>query len=421
MVVAYERPPTLAELMVLCKICGSKGCTKDHRAERGDLAPEDLRALDLEALGRLLQERWGGIEQLGHKSQHSAFSLGLVLEAARGQAPKGRWLKWVDEQGGPSRRTAQRYIEFRELVTTRERLDELQEGGDLDPTWGVGECVARLKPTKANRPAQPPRIFPVATPRDIDIRQLDAAKPPIEWCGTVDLLVTSWPYGIGQDAHGYVDVSDYASWLESVGRWALALEDLLAPNGRAVINLPLDVRKSGVPRPVAADALNILLDGDLRYQTTILWLKAVNGQNSRSNARGSATPPHPTPNAPCVTTGTEVLLVVHKGDWSLDRTGEPSDLAEHEALEWTNGVWIITGASDKRYPHVFPEDLVGRCLKLFSFPGAVVADLHCGSGTTAAVAATLGRKFVGGDKNPFAVALATQRVAEALNGARGGQ
>jgi DNA modification methylase len=39
-----------------------------------------------------------------------------------------------------------------------------------------------------------------------------------------------------------------------------------------------------------------------------------------------------------------------------------------------------------------------------------VADLMCGSGTTAAVAARLGRRFVAGDRSTLAVALTEGRL-----------
>lgn len=62
------------------------------------------------------------------------------------------------------------------------------------------------------------------------------------------------------------------------------------------------------------------------------------------------------------------------------------------------------------YPTQKPERLLERILRASSAPGSVVADLMCGSGTTLAVAARLGRTFVGGDRSPVALATTTARL-----------
>lgn len=62
------------------------------------------------------------------------------------------------------------------------------------------------------------------------------------------------------------------------------------------------------------------------------------------------------------------------------------------------------------YPTQKPEGLLERIVRASSRPGAVVADLMCGSGTTLAVAARLGRSFVGSDRSPVAIATTTARL-----------
>src|SRR5947209_4618417 len=94
----------------------------------------------------------------------------------------------------------------------------------------------------------------------------------------------------------------------------------------------------------------------LLYRQYHLWPKSALGQTSRSNARGSATPPLPTPNAPAAITGAELVLVFHVGDWNLGRTGKPSDLEPDEALAWTNAYWHdIPGEEDADYDCVVPR------------------------------------------------------------------
>jgi site-specific DNA-methyltransferase (adenine-specific) len=62
------------------------------------------------------------------------------------------------------------------------------------------------------------------------------------------------------------------------------------------------------------------------------------------------------------------------------------------------------------YPTQKPERLLERMVRASSRAGQTVADLMCGSGTTAAVAARLGRRFVAGDESPLAVAITEDRL-----------
>jgi site-specific DNA-methyltransferase (adenine-specific) len=65
------------------------------------------------------------------------------------------------------------------------------------------------------------------------------------------------------------------------------------------------------------------------------------------------------------------------------------------------------------YPTQKPERLLERIVRASSAPGDTVADLMCGSGTTLAVAARLGRRFVGGDRSPIAIEVTTRRLEAA--------
>ncbi|MDR1295170.1 MAG: site-specific DNA-methyltransferase [Bifidobacteriaceae bacterium] len=61
----------------------------------------------------------------------------------------------------------------------------------------------------------------------------------------------------------------------------------------------------------------------------------------------------------------------------------------------------------------FPEELVGRCVRLTSNPGDLVLDPFLGSGTTALVAGKLGRRFCGIELHPDYVDMARNRLIAA--------
>ncbi|MSP25508.1 MAG: site-specific DNA-methyltransferase [Myxococcales bacterium] len=63
------------------------------------------------------------------------------------------------------------------------------------------------------------------------------------------------------------------------------------------------------------------------------------------------------------------------------------------------------------YPTQKPEKLLERIVRASSREGETVADLMCGSGTTLAVAARLGRRFVGADASDVAIEITRARLA----------
>ena len=68
------------------------------------------------------------------------------------------------------------------------------------------------------------------------------------------------------------------------------------------------------------------------------------------------------------------------------------------------------------HPAPFPQKLPGRLMRLYtygsvgSFPGEIVLDPFVGTGTTCAVARTMGRRYVGIDINPAYIRLAQERI-----------
>jgi site-specific DNA-methyltransferase (adenine-specific)/adenine-specific DNA-methyltransferase len=71
-------------------------------------------------------------------------------------------------------------------------------------------------------------------------------------------------------------------------------------------------------------------------------------------------------------------------------------------------------AEREDYPTQKPEALVERIIKAASNPGDLVADFFLGSGTTAAVAQKLGRRWIGADINLGAIHTAARRLARII-------
>lgn len=67
------------------------------------------------------------------------------------------------------------------------------------------------------------------------------------------------------------------------------------------------------------------------------------------------------------------------------------------------------------YPTQKPESLVERIIYSFSNPGDIVMDIFCGAGTTASVAAKMGRRYIISDINLTAIRLSIKRLISISN------
>lgn len=97
---------------------------------------------------------------------------------------------------------------------------------------------------------------------------------------------------------------------------------------------------------------------------------------------------------------------IHKGVMvDVDR-GTP-------VTDWWTDIKVPTGPANKEkvgYPTQKPEALLERVIKVSSNEGDIVVDFFCGSGTTAAVAEKLGRKWITSDLGKFAIHTARKRL-----------
>jgi site-specific DNA-methyltransferase (adenine-specific) len=77
---------------------------------------------------------------------------------------------------------------------------------------------------------------------------------------------------------------------------------------------------------------------------------------------------------------------------------------------WDVGILAPISRERSGYPTQKPEALLRRIVETVTRPGDLVADFFCGSGTTLAVAAKSGRRFIGCDASPVALHATKKRL-----------
>lgn len=227
-----------------------------------------------------------------------------------------------------------------------------------------------------------------------------------------DLIVTSPPYNLSEYGKrvSYDVISDSMPvnqyFNEFSYQWLNEAWKIAKPNGRLCLNVPVDVAKP-YPMPFASYITTVAETAGWKFRYHIWW---YDGHKGRNTAWGS----YNSPTQPYVFAGMELILVFFKETWPVKKNGRISDMLPYEFGDYVSGFWTFPGESRKKrnHPAPFPEELVKRCIKLFTFPGAdtLVVDPFNGSGTTTAVAKHLWRSTAGIEISPAYCALAAQRT-----------
>lgn len=244
---------------------------------------------------------------------------------------------------------------------------------------------------------------PALTLPDVDIVVGDARSLGL-YDETVDLIVTSPPYGLAKSYHdGDVEADE---WQNFMREWLTEAYRVATVGGRLAVNVPLDTSPEHGSRPAYAETLVAARMAGWAYRSTIVW---HDDQLGKSTARGSID----SASSPYIYFPGETILLMYKGDEWKRPDPEHRGVIDHQSwLDWTNGHWQLQGESTpwEDHPAPFPLEVPRRLIELLSFSGDLVLDPFVGSGTTALAAAAAKRRFYGVDVSQAYVQSALRRV-----------
>ena len=243
------------------------------------------------------------------------------------------------------------------------------------------------------------------------------------------LIVTSPPYWTLKKYRDHSSqlgaVRDYNVFLQQLDEVWRHCFRVLVPGGRLVCvvgDVCLSRRKNGgrhtvVPLHAAIQehCRNIGFDN----LAPIIWYKIANAAFEASGNGGGFLGKPYEPNA-VIKNDIEFLLMQRKPGGYRHPTVPTrilSIISSENHEQWFQQIWSgVTGASTREHPAPYPEELVARLIRMFSFVGDTVLDPFMGTGTTPVVASKYGRDSIGVEIDPEYFAMAAQRLRKTVGG-----
>jgi len=238
---------------------------------------------------------------------------------------------------------------------------------------------------------------------------------------SVHLIVTSPPYfniknysldGYQKDKRsgkivGQIgDISNYKKYIEEMLKVWKECKRVLIPNGKLVINTPLmPMLKKSLSTHYNRHIFDINSDIENSIlNNTGLFLLDVFIWNRTNPSKKLMFGSYPYPRNFYAQNTIEFITVYVKDGLPENNLPkeirEKSKLTEKEWVEFTKQIWNIPIPNKNdlafgEHSAIMPEEIVRRCIKLYTYIGDVVLDPFAGSGTTLKVAKELKRNYIG--------------------------
>lgn len=247
--------------------------------------------------------------------------------------------------------------------------------------------------------------------------------------GSIDLIVTSCPYGVGiaYDVHeDDVEFEDYKVFSRD---WLTQAYHVLKDDGRIALNIPFEInrQKKGGRIFFVSEMWQIMKEIGFGF-FGIVDLEEQSPHRSKTTAWGSWM----SPSSPYIYNPKECVILAYKKHHIKKVKGEPqwtgelteiekedgtkrnkmvySETDKKEFMELVFGQWDYFADTKSLTKATFSMDIPMKAIKILSYKGDIVLDPFAGSGTTLVASEILDRKWLGIELSPNYAEIARGRV-----------
>lgn len=246
---------------------------------------------------------------------------------------------------------------------------------------------------------------------------------------SIDLIVTSPPYGVGIEYDTHNDDVPFSEYKEFSVSWLSEAYRVLKDDGRIALNIPYEINRQdkGGRIFMVAELWKIMQDIGYKFYG-LVDLNENSPHRSKTTAWGSWM----SPSAPYIYNPKECVILAYKKNHIKKVKGEPQwkgdiiDLQQEdgttkkktvyqeedkkEFMELVYGQWDYFADTKQMTKATFSMDIPMKAIKILTYKNDLVLDPFCGSGTSMAAAEILHRRWVGIELSPNYTEVAKERV-----------
>jgi site-specific DNA-methyltransferase (adenine-specific) len=256
---------------------------------------------------------------------------------------------------------------------------------------------------------------------------------------SVDLIVTSPPYGVGiaYDVHNDDMLID--EYLKFTEEWLTKAYEVLKDDGRIALNIPYEINRQdkGGRVFIVSEIWQIMKKIGYKFYG-VVDLEEESPHRSRTTAWGSWM----SPSAPYIYNPKECVVLAYKKTHIKKIKGQPQWIGEaaqvpdpkdpalfrnktvyldedkREFIDLVFGQWKYFADTKSMTKATFSMDIPTKAIKILSYKNDVILDPFAGSGTSLVAAETLDRRWIGIELSPNYCEVANSRVKPFIEGKR---
>ncbi len=246
---------------------------------------------------------------------------------------------------------------------------------------------------------------------------------------SIDLIVTSPPYGVGIEYDVHDDDVQFEDYKIFSKNWLSEAFRVLKDDGRIAVNIPYEINRQdkGGRIFMVAELWSIMQKIGYKFYG-LVDLNENSPHRSKTTAWGSWM----SPSSPYIYNPKECVILAYKKDRIKKVKGEPewvgvveeietedgkkrnktmyTEEQKREFMDLVYGQWDYFADTKQLTKATFSMDIPAKAIKILTYKNDLVLDPFMGSGTSACAAEILGRRWIGIELSPNYLEVARKRV-----------
>jgi site-specific DNA-methyltransferase (adenine-specific) len=240
--------------------------------------------------------------------------------------------------------------------------------------------------------------------------------------GSVDLIVTSPPYGvnIAYDVHN--DDMEISEYLEFTRKWMTEAYKVLKDDGRIALNIPYEINRQAKGGRIffVSEVYQVMKEIGFKFFGVV----DLEEDRSKTTAWGSWM----SPSSPYIYNPKECIILAYKkhhikkvkgvpqwkGEPTITEEGKTKmvyqDEDKKDFMELVFGQWKYLNDSRPMTKATFSMDIPTKAIKILSYKNDIVLDPFNGSGTSCVAAEVLDRRWIGIELSENYAKIARERI-----------